>query len=104
MIHSPFGVLSPALTASANTDNEAIRRRRFIEFEGRQYLCRKRKCATRWRSFSFTANQVLPALSFSDQRDLVATHQCVRAQRTGIVIEPDHTHVRASTHAHSQLP
>src|SRR5207253_10375899 len=86
MIHSPFGVLSPALTASANTDNEAIRRRRFIEFEGKQYLCRKRKSATRWRSFRFTANQVLPALSFSDQRDLVATHHCLRLQRTGILI------------------
>src|SRR5947199_729819 len=52
MIHSPFGTLSPALTASANTDNEAIRRRRFIEFEGKQYLCRKRKSATRGGSAS----------------------------------------------------
>jgi hypothetical protein len=49
MIHSPFGTLSPpkAFGARGRIDNDAMRRRRFIEFEGKQYLCRKRICA-RW--------------------------------------------------------
>src|SRR5438309_10788333 len=98
MIHSPFGVLSPALTASANTDNEATRRRRFIAFEGKQYLCRKRKSATRWLSFRFTANQVLPALSFSHLRALVASHHCSLGQRPAIVIQCHHKPLRDRAH------
>src|SRR5437764_11675971 len=48
MIHSPFGTLSPpkAFGARGRIDSEAMRRRRFIEYEGKQYLCRKRKSAT----------------------------------------------------------
>src|SRR5947207_1607263 len=105
IIHSPLGTLSPALAPWARIDSDAMRRKRFIEFEGKQYssIYAGNENLQLSRSLRLVPNQILPGLPFSDQCELTAPHQRFRGQRARIIIRRHHESVRACTHDREQI-